>query len=148
DEGHFQGKVIKLDWFSVVLPALLLNYLGQGALVLNDASTAANPFYHMFPSWALYPAVALATIATVIASQAVITGAFTMTQQAMLLGFLQRMEVRFTSRTEAGQIYVPQVNWLLAVAVVGLVLSFKSSGALAGAYGVAVSMTMLATTLL
>ncbi len=148
DEGHFQGDIIRLDWFSVVLPGLLLNYFGQGALILSEPAAAANPFYFMFPGWALYPAVALATVATVIASQAVISGAFTMTQQAMLLGFLQRMEIRFTSRTEASQIYVPQVNWLLAVAVIGLVLSFKSSDALAGAYGVAVSMTMLATTLL
>ncbi|MGO9985283.1 MAG: potassium transporter Kup [Rhodomicrobium sp.] len=148
DEGHFRGDIIKFDWFSVVLPGLLLNYFGQGALILADPAAAANPFYLMFPSWALYPAVALATVATVIASQAVISGAYTMTQQAMLLGFLQRMEIRFTSRTEASQIYVPQVNWLLAIAVIGLVLSFKSSDALAGAYGVAVSMTMLATTLL
>jgi KUP system potassium uptake protein len=148
DEGHFQAQVIRLDWFFLVLPALLLNYFGQGALILNNPAAAANPFYLMFPGWALYPAVALATMATVIASQAVISGAFTMTQQAMLLGFLQRMEIRFTSRTEASQIYIPQVNWLLAAAVIGLVLAFKSSDALAGAYGVAVSMTMLATTLL
>ncbi len=148
DEGHFQGDAIRFDWFSLVLPALLLNYFGQGAHVLGDPSAAANPFYLLFPGWALYPAVLLATAATVIASQAVISGAFTMTQQAAALGFLQRMEIRFTSKTEASQIYVPQVNWLLAVAVVGLVLSFKSSSALAGAYGVAVSMTMLATTLL
>jgi KUP system potassium uptake protein len=148
DEGHFQAGVIKLDWFFIVLPGLLLNYLGQGALVLDNADAAANPFYHMFPGWALYPAVALATAATIIASQAVISGAFTMTQQAMALGFLPRMEVRFTSKTEASQIYIPQINWLLAVAVIGLVLSFKSSDALAGAYGVAVSTTMLVTTIL
>jgi KUP system potassium uptake protein len=148
DEGHFQGDVIRFDWFSIVLPGLLLNYFGQGAHVLSDPSAAANPFYLLFPSWALYPAVLLATVATVIASQAVISGAFTMTQQAAALGFLPRMEIRFTSTTEASQIYVPQVNWLLAAAVVGLVLGFKSSSALAGAYGVAVSMTMLATTLL
>ncbi|MGA7323832.1 MAG: potassium transporter Kup [Rhodomicrobium sp.] len=148
DEGHFQGNIIRIDWFSVVLPALLLNYFGQGAFTLSNPAAASNPFYLMFPDWALYPAVALATAATVIASQAVISGAFTMTQQAMALGFIQRMEVRFTSSTEAGQIYVPQVNWLLALAVIALVLAFKSSDALAGAYGVAVSMTMLATTLL
>jgi KUP system potassium uptake protein len=148
DEGHFQGGVIKFGWFSVVLPGLLLNYFGQGALILSDPGAASNPFYLLFPDWALYPAVVLATIATVIASQAVISGAYTMTEQAMLLGFLPRMEVRFTSATEASQIYVPQVNWLLALSVVGLVFSFKSSGALAGAYGVAVSVTMLATTLL
>ncbi len=148
DEGHFQAGVIKFDWFSMVLPALLLNYLGQGALVLSNADAVSNPFYLMFPGWALYPAVALATAATIIASQAVISGAFTMTQQAILLGFLPRMEIRFTSETEASQIYVPQINWILAVAVIGLVLSFKTSSALAGAYGVAVSTTMLATTLL
>jgi KUP system potassium uptake protein len=148
DEGHFRGDIIRLDWFSIVLPALLLNYLGQGALVLSNPAAASNPFYLMFPGWALYPAVLLATAATIIASQAVISGAFTITQQAMQLGFLPRMETRFTSQTEAGQIYVPRVNWLLALAVISLVLSFKSSGALAGAYGVAVSTTMLATTLL
>jgi KUP system potassium uptake protein len=148
DEGHFKGDVIRFDWFSLVLPCLLLNYFGQGSLVLANQAAASNPFYLMFPDWALYPAVGLATAATVIASQAVISGAFTMTQQAMSLGFVPRMEIRFTSRTEASQIYVPQINWLLAVAVIGLVLGFKSSGSLAGAYGVAVSTTMLATTLL
>ena len=148
DEGHFLGDVIRIDWFTIVLPGLLLNYFGQGALVLTNPDAVANPFYLMFPGWALYPAVALATAATIIASQAVISGAFTMTQQAILLGFLPRMEIRFTSQTEASQIYVPQINWILAVAVIGLVLAFKSSDALAGAYGVAVSTTMLATTLL
>lgn len=148
DQGQFTRKVIRIDWFWVVLPALVLNYFGQGALVLSDPNAAGNPFYRMFPSWALYPAVALATAATVIASQAVITGAFTITQQAMSLGFLPRMEVRFTSKTEASQIYVPQINWLLSFAVIALVLSFKSSEALASAYGIAVSTTMLVTTLL
>ncbi len=148
DEGHFKANVIRIDWFSIVLPGLLLNYFGQGALVLTNPDAVTNPFYLMFPGWALYPAVALATAATIIASQAVISGAFTMTQQAILLGFLPRMEIRFTSRTEASQIYVPQINWLLAAAVIGLVLSFKTSSSLAGAYGVAVSTTMLATTLL
>jgi KUP system potassium uptake protein len=148
DEGHFLGDVIRIDWFSIVLPGLLLNYFGQGALVLQNPGAVSNPFYLMFPDWALYPAVALATTATIIASQAVISGAFTMTQQAILLGFLPRMEIRFTSKTEASQIYVPQINWLLAVTVIGLVLAFKTSGSLAGAYGVAVSTTMLATTLL
>jgi KUP system potassium uptake protein len=148
DEGHFTGGVIRIDWFALVLPGLLLNYFGQGALMLTDPGAAANPFYLMFPGWALYPAVALATAATIIASQAVISGAFTMTQQAILLGFLPRMEILYTSKTEASQIYVPQINWLLAAAVIGLVLGFKSSDALAGAYGVAVSTTMLATTIL
>jgi len=148
DEGHFLGDVIRVDWFSIVLPGLLLNYLGQGAFMLTNPDAVANPFYLMFPEWALYPAVVLATAATIIASQAVISGAFTMTQQAILLGFLPRMEIRFTSQTEASQIYVPQINWILAVAVIGLVLAFKTSDSLAGAYGVAVSTTMLATTLL
>ena len=148
DEGHFLGDVIRIDWFSIVLPGLLLNYFGQGALVLENPDAVTNPFYLMFPGWALYPAVALATMATIIASQAVISGAFTMTQQAILLGFLPRMEIRFTSKTEASQIYIPQINWLLAVTVIGLVLAFKTSSSLAGAYGVAVSTTMLATTLL
>jgi KUP system potassium uptake protein len=148
DEGHFRSQIIKFDWFAIVLPALLLNYLGQGALVLSHAESVTNPFYYMFPGWALYPAVALATAATIIASQAVISGAFTMTQQAILLGFLPRMEIRFTSRTEASQIYVPQINWILAVAVIALVLAFRSSSELAGAYGLAVSTTMLVTTLL
>ena len=148
DEGHFLGDVIRIDWFSIVLPGLLLNYFGQGALVLANPDAVANPFYLMFPGWALYPAVGLATVATIIASQAVISGAFTMTQQAILLGFLPRMEIRFTSQTEASQIYVPQINWILSVAVIGLVLAFKTSDSLAGAYGVAVSTTMLATTIL
>jgi KUP system potassium uptake protein len=148
DEGHFLGDVIRIDWFSIVLPGLLLNYMGQGALVLQTPDAVKNPFYFMFPDWALYPAVGLATAATIIASQAVISGAFTMTQQAILLGFLPRMEIRYTSPTEASQIYVPQINGLLAVAVIGLVLAFKTSDSLAGAYGVAVSTTMLATTVL
>ncbi len=148
DEGHFLGDVIRIDWFSIVLPGLLLNYFGQGALVLQNPDAVANPFYLMFPDWALYPAVALATAATIIASQAVISGAFTMTQQAILLGFLPRMEIRYTSQTEASQIYIPQITGLLAAAVIGLVLAFKTSDSLAGAYGVAVSTTMLATTIL
>ncbi len=148
DEGHFQGNVIRFDWLTFVLPALTLNYFGQGALVLSNPDAAANPFYFMFPDWALYPAVALATAATVIASQAVISGAFTISQQAMLLGYLPRMEVRHTSKTEASQIYIPQINWLLAAAVLALVLAFKSSDKLASAYGFSVSTTMLCTTLL
>ena len=116
DIAEKPGDVIRVDWFSIVLPGLLLNYFGQGALVLSNADAVANPFYFLFPDWSLYPAVALATAATIIASQAVISGAFTMTQQAILLGFLPRMEIRFTSRTEASHIYVPQINWILAVA--------------------------------
>jgi KUP system potassium uptake protein len=148
DQGHFKGSVIRFDWLSFVLPALALNYFGQGALILSNPDAASNPFYLMFPDWALYPAVALATAATVIASQAVISGAFTITQQAMLLGFLPRMEVKHTSTTEAGQIYIPQANGIMAVLVLILVVSFKSSANLASAYGLAVSTTMLATTLL
>jgi len=148
DEGHFKGDVIRVDWFSLVLPALLLNYFGQGANLLSNPAAADNPFYLLFPSWALYPAVALATAATIIASQAVISGAFTITQQAIHLGFLPRMEIRYTSKTEAAQIYIPQINWILAFAVIALVLGFKSSDSLAGAYGVAVSTTMLVTSIL
>ncbi|ADP70001.1 potassium transporter [Rhodomicrobium vannielii ATCC 17100] len=148
DEGHFEGKVIRIDWFSFVLPALMLNYFGQGALVLENPDARTNPFFYLFADWLLYPAVALATAATIIASQAVITGAFTITQQAVSLGFMPRMEIRFTSKTEASQIYIPQANWLMAAAVLGLVLYFESSSALAGAYGLAVATTMVVSTLL
>jgi KUP system potassium uptake protein len=148
DVGHFSKRIIRVDWFAIVLPALALNYFGQGALVLSTPEAAKNPFFLQFHGWLLPPAVILATAATVIASQAVITGAFTLSQQAMVLRFLPRLETRYTSRTHAGQIYVPQINWLLAIAVLTLVLTFKSSEALAAAYGIAVVTTMLATTLL
>jgi KUP system potassium uptake protein len=148
DVGHFSKRIIRVDWFYFVLPALTLNYFGQGALVLSMPEAAESPFFLQFHGWLLYPVVVLATAATVIASQAVITGAFTLSQQAMVLRFLPRLETRYTSRTHAGQIYVPQVNWLLAVAVLTLVLTFKSSEALASAYGIAVVTTMLTTTLL
>ncbi|MBC8050355.1 MAG: KUP/HAK/KT family potassium transporter [Chitinophagales bacterium] len=148
DVGHFNRRVIRFDWFAFVLPALALNYFGQGALVLRDPAAAASPFFLQFHEMLLYPMVALAAAATVIASQAVITGAFTLSQQAMVLRFLPRLEIRFTSRTHAGQIYVPQVNWLLATGVLLLVITFKSSEALAAAYGMAVVTTMVATTLL
>ena len=148
DMGHFGRGAIRADWFALVLPALALNYLGQGALVLANPDAAANPFFLMFPSWALYPVVALSTAATVIASQALITGAFTLSQQATLLGLLPRLEIRQTSRDEIGQVYVPQINWLLAIGVVALVLGFRSSDALANAYGIAVVSTMTATTIL
>ena len=148
DVGHFSKRIIRVDWFSLVLPALTLNYLGQGALVLANPEAAASPFFLQFHGAVLYPVVALATAATAIASQAVITGAFTLSQQAMVLRFLPRLETRYTSKTHAGQIYVPQINWLLAIAVITLVLTFKSSEALASAYGIAVVTTMLATTLL
>ncbi|WKW51772.1 potassium transporter Kup [Rhodomicrobium lacus] len=148
DEGHFQGKVIRIDWFAVVLPALLLNYFGQGALVIEYPEARDNPFFHLFADWLTYPAVALATAATIIASQAVISGAFTVTQQAVSLGFMPRMEIRFTSKTEASQIYIPQANWILAGAVLGLILYFESSSALASAYGLAVAGTMVTSTFL
>jgi KUP system potassium uptake protein len=148
DVGHFSKRIIRVNWFYFVLPALTLNYFGQGALVLSMPEAVESPFFLQFNGWLLYPVVVLATAATVIASQAVITGAFTLSQQAMVLRFLPRLETRYTSRTHAGQIYVPQVNWLLAIAVLTLVLTFKSSEALASAYGIAVVTTMLTTTLL
>jgi len=148
DMGHFGRRVIRVDWFILVLPALALNYFGQGALVLANPQAAANPFFLMFPSWLLYPIVVLATAATVIASQALISGAFTLSQQATLLGLLPRLEIRQTSSSAIGQVYMPQINWLLAGSVVALVLGFRTSGALANAYGIAVVSTMIATTVL
>jgi KUP system potassium uptake protein len=148
DVGHFSKRIIRIDWFAFVLPPLILNYFGQGALVLADPKTASNPFFLQFHEYLLYPVVVLATAATVIASQAVITGAFTLSQQAMQLRFLPRLETRFTSKTHAGQVYVPQVNWLIAIAVITLVLTFGSSEGLASAYGIAVVTTMLTTTVL
>jgi KUP system potassium uptake protein len=148
DMGHFGRTPIRLGWFGVVLPALLLNYLGQGALLLARPETAENPFYRLAPSWALYPLVLLATIATVIASQAVISGCFSLTRQAVQLGFSPRIKVEHTSPKEIGQIYLPAVNWVLMVATMGLVLGFRSSSALAAAYGIAVTTTMIITTLL
>ena len=126
-----------------MLPALALNYLGQGALVLSDPTAIANPFYRMVPSWALYPMIALATAATVIASQAVITGAFSLTNQAVQLGLLPRLQIRRTSETQAGQIYIPRIRGLLLVGTILLVVLFRSSNGLASAYGVAVAGTML-----
>ena len=148
DMGHFSRGSIRVDWFALVLPALLLNYAGQAALVLADPGTLDNPFFRLVPEWGLYPLVLLSAAATVIASQAVISGAFSLTQQAMQLGLLPRLDLRQTSETSAGQVYVPQVNWILMVAVVGLVLAFRSSDALAAAYGIAVTGTMLVTTVL
>ena len=148
DMGHFGRKPIHRAWFMLVLPALMLNYFGQGALIMSDAANAANPFYLSAPSWALYPLIALATLATVIASQAVISGAFSVTRQAMQLGFVPRMEVLHTSDKEAGQIYLPAVNWGLMLAVMILVLGFKSSHNLAAAYGIAVTSDMVLTSLL
>jgi KUP system potassium uptake protein len=148
DMGHFGARPIRMTWFAVVLPALLLNYFGQGALLLAHPEAASNPFYQMAPGWALFPLLALATCATVIASQAVISGAFSLTRQAMMLGYWPRSRVRHTSETEIGQIYVPGVNWVLMVATIGLVLGFGSSSNLAAAYGIAVTMTMVITTCL
>ncbi|MFZ6048693.1 potassium transporter Kup [Pseudomonas sp. CR3202] len=148
DMGHFGRKPIARAWFFLVLPGLVLNYFGQGAAILADATAARNPFYLLAPGWALLPMVALSTLATVIASQAVISGAFSLTHQAMQLGYIPRMFVQHTSQQEQGQIYIGAVNWALMVGVVLLVLGFESSGALASAYGVAVTGTMLITTLL
>jgi len=148
DMGHFGRRPIRLAWFTVVLPALLLNYFGQGALLLRDPALAVNPFYHLAPSWALYPLVALATAATVVASQAVISGAFSLTWQAVQLGLLPRVRVIHTSGDEIGQIYIPLVNQGLLVATVALVLGFRTSSNLAAAYGVAVTGTMVITTIL
>jgi len=148
DLGHFGSKPIRLTWIAVVLPALFLNYFGQGALLLSKPQQAYHPFYGMIPSWAIIPMVLLATTATIIASQAVITGAFSLTRQAIQLGYLPRMRIIHTSAEQIGQIYVPQVNWMLMIATIFLVLEFKTSDKLAAAYGVAVTSTMLITTLL
>src|SRR4051812_8840853 len=148
DMGHFGRRAIRIDWFVFVMPALVLNYFGQGALVLSDPNAAANPFFLMFPTSLLVPIVVLTTAATVIASQAVISGAFALVQQAIQLGALPRLDIRQTSDEAIGQVYVPQVNWLLAIAVLALVFGFRSSDALANAYGIAVAGDMLATTLL
>lgn len=148
DMGHFGLAPIRMAWFRAVFPALTLNYLGQGALLLRSPEAIRNPFYLLAPPWAIYPLVILATAATVIASQAVISGAFSLSRQALQLGFLPRLEVRHSSAREIGQVYVPVVNWILLASTVGLVLGFRSSSALAGAYGVAVTTTMVVTTLL
>jgi KUP system potassium uptake protein len=147
DMGHFGRKPIRLAWFGLVLPALLLNYFGQGALLLADPQTIQNPFYLMAPDWFLIPLVALATAATVIASQAVISGVYSITQQTIQLGFAPRMDLLHTSSTQMGQIYMPGVNWLMLGGVVALVLAFKSSTNLAAAYGIAVTGTMIITSL-
>lgn len=148
DMGHFGLKPIRLAWFSFVFPALLLNYFGQGALLLNNPAALQNPFYLLAPHWAMYPLLILATLASVIASQAVISGAFSVTRQAIQLGYCPRMKILHTSGREIGQVYLPTVNWLLMVCVFIVVLSFKSSSALASAYGIAVTGTMITTTLL
>jgi len=148
DIGHFGTAPIRVTWFAVVLPALTVNYLGQGALVLVDPQSAVNPFFLMTPSWALYPMVALATAAAVIASQAIISGAFSLTMQGIQLGYMPRLKVNYTSERVIGQIYVPAVNWALMICCIGLVIGFRSSSNLAAAYGVAITTTMLITTIL
>src|SRR5207245_1529840 len=148
DLGHFGHRAIQIAWFGVALPCLLLNYFGQGALLLRDASAAENPFYHLAPGWALYPLIALATAATIIASQAVISGAFSLTRQAVQLGYSPRLRIEHTSSREIGQIYVPTVNWAIMVLTCALVLGFRTSSNIAGAYGVALSTLMLITTLM
>src|ERR1700760_161529 len=139
DLGHFGKKPIQTAWLFIVLPSLALNYLGQGAIVIADPKAIENPFFLMFPDWALIPMVALATVATVIASQAVITGAYSLTRQAIQLGLMPRFEVRHTSEVHSGQIYIPRINRMLLIAVMLLVLMFKSSSALASAYGISVT---------
>ena len=148
DMGHFGLKPIRFAWFGFVFPALLLNYFGQGALLISNPTAIENPFYLLAPDWAMYPMLILSTLATVIASQAVISGAFSVTRQAITLGYCPRMNIRHTSGDEMGQVYVPAVNWLLMVAVFILVISFKSSSALASAYGIAVTGTMIVDTIL
>src|SRR5688500_18992343 len=146
--GHFGVQPIRLSWFGFVLPALLLCYFGQGALVLTDPAAAEHPFFRLAPAWALIPLVGLTTLATVIASQAVISGAFSLTRQAVRLGYLPRVDIEHTSETQIGQIYIPGLNWLLMAACIGLVLGFQSSSRLAAAYGVAVTTDMVFTTIL
>ncbi len=146
DLGHFGREPIQAAWLYLVFPALVLNYFGQGALVLNDPSAIENPFYRLYPEWALIPMVILATMATVIASQAVITGAFSLTRQAIQLGLVPRQEIRHTSESVVGQIYIPRVNWLLFAAVVAVVLLFRTSSNLAAAYGVSVTAAMVIDT--
>ena len=148
DMGHFGKGPIRLAWFGLVLPALALNYFGQGALLIADPQAVKNPFYLLVPGWALYPMIALATAATVIASQATISGAYSITKQAIQLGFLPRMNIVHTSATTIGQVYIPAINWILLAAVLAAVVGFGSSSELASAYGVAVTATMLVDTLL
>ncbi len=148
DMGHFGRRPVTLAWYGFVLPALLLNYFGQGALILHNAEAIKNPFYLLAPEWALFPLIILATLATVIASQAVITGAFSISRQALQLGYLPRMHIQHTSESMQGQVYMPRINWSLMIAVMALVLGFRSSGNLAAAYGIAVTGNMIMTTLL
>lgn len=148
DMGHFGPLPIRLGWFIIVLPCLILNYAGQGALLLRDPSAIANPFYLLVPEWALYPMIVLATMAAVIASQAVISGVFSLARQAIQLGYLPRLSITHTSASEEGQIYVPFLNWLLLASIIVLILIFQTSSNLASAYGLAVTLTMLCDTIL
>jgi len=148
DMGHFGTRPIRITWFAFVLPALFLNYLGQGSLLLTRPSAASHPFYEMAPGWGLLPLIVLSTAATIIASQALISGAFSMTRQAMMLGYWPRVRVQHTSEREMGQVYVPSINWMLMISTIALVLGFGSSSNLAAAYGIAVTTTMLITTAL
>jgi KUP system potassium uptake protein len=148
DMGHFGTRPIRITWFAIVLPGLLLNYFGQGALVIANPEAIEHPFFYMAPSWALIPLVALTTCATVIASQAVISGAFSLTRQAVQLGYLPRVGINHTSEKQIGQIYIPGINWLLMLASIGLVIGFRTSSNLASAYGVAVTTDMVFTTIL
>ncbi len=148
DMGHFGARPIRFGWYGIVMPALILNYFGQGALLLSNPRAMDNPFYHLAPQWALLPLVLLATLATVIASQAVISGAFSLTSQAIQMGFAPRMKISHTSAQEIGQIYIPLANWLLLAIILCIVLSFKNSASLAAAYGIAVTTTMVITTML
>jgi KUP system potassium uptake protein len=148
DIGHFGKLPIRISWFTLVFPALLLNYFGQGSLLLNDPSAAENPFFRMAPNWALYPLIAIATMAAVVASQAIITGSFSLTLQAIQLGYCPPLRIEHTSSEHIGQIYIPTVNWMLMVATIALVLGFHNSTNLAAAYGVAITITMVITTIL
>lgn len=148
DMGHFGRKPIRLAWFYMVFPALLLNYCGQGALLLTDPTAIENPFYRLAPDWGLYPLVILATVSAVVASQAVISGVFSIARQAVQLGYLPRFDIQHTSTREIGQIYIPAINWALLACIILLVISFKSSSNLASAYGIAVTLTMICDTIL
>ncbi len=148
DMGHFGKRPIRIVWYAVVLPALLLNYLGQGALLIENPAAAENPFYRLAPEWALYPLIVLATCAAIIASQALISGAYSLTMQAIQLGFTPRLKIEHTSSTEMGQIYIPGLNWALMFGCIAIVVGFGSSSNLAAAYGVAVTATMVITTIL
>ena len=148
DMGHFGKRPIRVAWFALVLPSLLLNYFGQGALLLTDPKAAEQPFFLLAPEWALLPLVVLATAAAIIASQALISGAFSLTRQAIQLGYCPRLDIDHTSSHEIGQVYVPQVNWALMICTIAIVIGFGSSTALAAAYGIAVTLTMVITALL